>query len=54
VGDALASGDAEQRSHLYAPAYTTAYRLRSTPGSDAGRPSARPTPGAGAGRAGAP
>ena len=45
VGDALATGEAERRSHLYAPAYTTAYRLRSTPGSDAGRPSARPTPG---------
>jgi precorrin-4/cobalt-precorrin-4 C11-methyltransferase len=46
VGEALATGDGERRSHLYAPAYTTAYRLRSAPGSDAGRPSARRTPGA--------
>jgi precorrin-4/cobalt-precorrin-4 C11-methyltransferase len=30
-----------QRSHLYSPDYTTAYRIRSTPGSTAGRPSAR-------------
>jgi precorrin-4/cobalt-precorrin-4 C11-methyltransferase len=30
-----------RRSHLYSPDYTTAYRLRSTPGSTAGRPSAR-------------
>jgi precorrin-4/cobalt-precorrin-4 C11-methyltransferase len=53
VGDALASRDTERRSHLYAPAYTTAYRLRSEPGSDAGRPSARRSPGrdpAGSGR----
>jgi precorrin-4/cobalt-precorrin-4 C11-methyltransferase len=41
VGDALAPGPVARRSHLYAPTYTTAYRLRSTPGSTAGRPSAR-------------
>ena len=41
VGDALATGPVAQRSHLYAPTYTTAYRLRSKPGSTAGRPSAR-------------
>lgn len=41
VGDALAERPVERRSHLYAPEYTTAYRLRSVPGSTAGRPSAR-------------
>lgn len=41
VGDVLADGPVAQRSHLYAPAYSTAYRLRSRPGSTAGRPSAR-------------
>lgn len=41
VGDALADGPVARRSHLYAPGYTTAYRLRSAPGSTAGRPSAR-------------
>jgi precorrin-4/cobalt-precorrin-4 C11-methyltransferase len=41
VGDALADGRVAQRSHLYAPAYSTAYRLRSQPGSTTGRPSAR-------------
>ena len=41
VGDALAEGPVARRSHLYAPAYTTAYRLRSEQGSTAGRPSAR-------------
>lgn len=41
VGDALADGPVSRRSHLYAPSYTTTYRLRSTPGSTAGRPSAR-------------
>lgn len=41
VGDALADGPVSQRSHLYAPSYTTAYRLRSRPGSTTGRPSAR-------------
>jgi precorrin-4 methylase len=41
VGEALATRDDERRSHLYAPAYTTAYRLRSHAGSTAGRPSAR-------------
>jgi precorrin-4/cobalt-precorrin-4 C11-methyltransferase len=44
VGDALAhSGHqaAARRSHLYSPSYTTSYRLRSAPGSTAGRPSGR-------------
>lgn len=41
VGDALASKPAARRSHLYSPAYSTAYRLRSEPGSTTGRPSAR-------------
>jgi precorrin-4/cobalt-precorrin-4 C11-methyltransferase len=40
VGDALGESP-PQRSHLYQPAYTTAYRLRSRPGTTAGRPSAR-------------
>ena len=45
VGDVLADPDPDvQRSHLYSPAYTTAYRLRSAPGSSAGRPSARRAP----------
>jgi precorrin-4/cobalt-precorrin-4 C11-methyltransferase len=41
VGPALAAGPVARRSHLYAPTYTTTYRLRSTPGSTTGRPSAR-------------
>jgi precorrin-4/cobalt-precorrin-4 C11-methyltransferase len=41
VGDALAEGPAARRSHLYSPGYSTAYRLRSQPGSTEGRPSAR-------------
>jgi precorrin-4/cobalt-precorrin-4 C11-methyltransferase len=41
VGEALARRPAARRSHLYAPEYTTAYRLRSTEGSTEGRPSAR-------------
>ncbi len=41
VGDALADGPVARRSHLYAPGYTTTYRLRSEAGSTAGRPSAR-------------
>jgi precorrin-4/cobalt-precorrin-4 C11-methyltransferase len=44
VGDALARPGhrpAAGRSHLYSPSYTTSYRLRSTPGSTAGRPSGR-------------
>jgi precorrin-4/cobalt-precorrin-4 C11-methyltransferase len=41
VGEALADGPVRQRSHLYEPAYTTAYRLRSASGSTEGRPSAR-------------
>ena len=43
VGEALADRPAQQRSHLYEPAYTTAYRLRSKAGSTQGRPSARRT-----------
>jgi precorrin-4/cobalt-precorrin-4 C11-methyltransferase len=41
VGDALADDPVTRRSHLYDPAFTTAYRVRSTPGSTEGRPSAR-------------
>lgn len=41
VGDALADEPVSQRSHLYSPGYTTAYRLRSKPGTTAGRPSAK-------------
>jgi precorrin-4 methylase len=41
VGEALAEGNVPRRSHLYEPSYTTAYRLRSTPGSTEGRASAR-------------
>jgi precorrin-4/cobalt-precorrin-4 C11-methyltransferase len=39
VGDALGDGPVPARSHLYSPAYTTAYRLRSAPGSTEGRAS---------------
>jgi precorrin-4/cobalt-precorrin-4 C11-methyltransferase len=42
VGDALAGGPVPRRSHLYAPTFTTSYRLRSHPGSTQGRPGARP------------
>jgi precorrin-4/cobalt-precorrin-4 C11-methyltransferase len=41
VGDALAGDPVARRSHLYAPAYSTTYRLRSRAGSTVGRPSAR-------------
>ncbi len=41
IGDALADGPVSRRSHLYAPTYTTTYRLRSKPGTTTGRPSAR-------------
>jgi precorrin-4/cobalt-precorrin-4 C11-methyltransferase len=41
VGDFLGDEPVARRSHLYAPGHTTAYRLRSTPGSTSGRPSAR-------------
>jgi len=41
VGGALADDPVARRSHLYAPEYTTAYRLRSERGSTEGRPSAR-------------
>jgi precorrin-4/cobalt-precorrin-4 C11-methyltransferase len=44
VGDVLGEGPVARRSHLYAPSYTTAYRLRSRSGSTAGRPSARRRP----------
>ena len=40
IGDVLASRDTP-RSHLYAPEFTTTYRLRSDSGSTVGRPSAR-------------
>jgi precorrin-4/cobalt-precorrin-4 C11-methyltransferase len=41
VGEALAGRPVARRSHLYEPAFTTTYRLRSAPGSTTGRPSAR-------------
>jgi precorrin-4/cobalt-precorrin-4 C11-methyltransferase len=41
VGDVLADRPVARRSHLYAPEYTTAYRLRSAKGTTSGRPSAR-------------
>ena len=43
VGDALREPvePPEQRSNLYDPAFTTAYRLRSDPGTTEGRPSVR-------------
>jgi len=41
VGESLAGGTPPRRTHLYAPDYTTAYRLRSRAGSTRGRPSAR-------------
>ncbi|HEV8626858.1 MAG TPA: precorrin-4 C(11)-methyltransferase [Acidimicrobiia bacterium] len=41
VGEALADRPVLQRSHLYEPGFTTAYRLRSPAGSTQGRPSAR-------------
>jgi precorrin-4/cobalt-precorrin-4 C11-methyltransferase len=41
VGEALAADPVARRSHLYAPSYSTAYRLRSKPGLTSGRPSAR-------------
>jgi precorrin-4/cobalt-precorrin-4 C11-methyltransferase len=43
VGEALADRPVLQRSHLYEPGFTTAYRLRSPAGSTQGRPSARRT-----------
>lgn len=43
VGDVLEDVPVDARSHLYAPEYTTAYRLRSENGSTAGRASARST-----------
>ena len=39
VGDVLADAAAAARSHLYAPEHTTTFRLRSAPGTTAGRPS---------------
>ena len=41
IGEALAAKSVARRSHLYAPEYTTTYRLRSKPGTTTGRPSAR-------------
>ncbi|MEM9040511.1 MAG: precorrin-4 C(11)-methyltransferase [Actinomycetota bacterium] len=41
VGDVLADEPVAARSHLYSPAYTTSYRLRSDDGSTTGRASAR-------------
>lgn len=41
VGDVLAETQVARRSHLYSPSHTTAYRIRSDPGSTTGRPSAR-------------
>ena len=43
VGDAVADEPAAARSHLYSPEFTTAYRLRSRPGTTVGRPSSRTT-----------
>ncbi len=40
VGEALRDSPVAQRSHLYSPSFTTAYRLRSAPGTTSGRPSA--------------
>jgi len=45
VGEVLAEEPVRRRSHLYEPAYTTAYRLRSAAGSTEGRPSARRSEG---------
>jgi precorrin-4/cobalt-precorrin-4 C11-methyltransferase len=41
VGNALAEGAVARRSRLYSPSHSTAYRLRSRPGSATGRPSRR-------------
>jgi precorrin-4/cobalt-precorrin-4 C11-methyltransferase len=41
VGDFISDDPVARRSHLYSPTHTTAYRLRSKPGSTTGRPSAR-------------
>ncbi len=41
VGEALAARPVARRSHLYSPAHGTAYRLPSSDGTTAGRPSAR-------------
>ncbi len=40
VGEALRDSPVALRSHLYSPSFTTAYRLRSAPGTTGGRPSA--------------
>lgn len=52
VGDVLADAPVTSRSHLYAPSFSTSYRLRSRPGSTAGRASNRSTPGRHRGRDG--
>lgn len=41
VGETLAERPVARRSELYSPRFSTAYRLRSAPGSTSGRPSAR-------------
>lgn len=43
VGDALSGQPSGALSHLYSPEFSTAYRLRSRPGTTSGRPSSRPT-----------
>ena len=43
VGDVLADGPVPARSNLYAPEFTTTYRLRSQEGTTSGRPSRRST-----------
>lgn len=50
VGDALGDGVEGRRTHLYEPTFTTAYRLRSRPGTTEGRPSARSRRSGNAGR----
>jgi precorrin-4/cobalt-precorrin-4 C11-methyltransferase len=47
TAEATPEASAARRSHLYSPAYTTAYRLRSASGSTAGRPSSRRRDGPG-------
>lgn len=44
VGDVLADDPVPARSHLYAPGHSTIFRLRSRPGSTAGRASRAPRP----------
>lgn len=44
VGDVLSADSDIMRSHLYDPAFSTSYRLRSVEGSTQGRASSRPSP----------